>query len=115
LDPPAIPQFLGLGNWLISKVRVSRLDRARHATNFVAAAVEAPGLIEHAIVSEGLVNGRAATRGIVFTEDVVKIAGQQGRNAGHDLSPLSIECGSRYPDPEWLLFALAPIRQLRHQ
>jgi hypothetical protein len=29
LDPPAIAQFFGLGNWLISKVRVSRLDRAR--------------------------------------------------------------------------------------
>ena len=32
---------------------------------------------------------RAPTRGVVFTEDVVKIAGQQGRYAvGHGLSPL---------------------------
>jgi hypothetical protein len=29
LDPPAIAQFLGPGNWLISKVRVSSLDRTR--------------------------------------------------------------------------------------
>jgi hypothetical protein len=28
LDPPAIAQFLGLGNWPISKVRMSSLDRA---------------------------------------------------------------------------------------
>src|SRR5262245_34246660 len=27
-DPPAIPQLLWLDNWLISKVRVSRLDSA---------------------------------------------------------------------------------------
>ena len=45
---------------------------------------------------------RAPTRGVVFTEDVVKIAGQQGRYAiGHGLSPLGIECGLRYLDPEW--------------
>src|SRR6267142_2105477 len=62
LDPPAIPQFLRLGNWLISKVRVSSLDRAR-----------------------------APTRGVVFTEDVVKIAGEQGRYAvGHNGSVLTI-------------------------
>ncbi len=36
-------------------------------------------------------------------EDIVKIAGQQGRDAvGHGLSPLGIECGLRYLDPERL-------------
>jgi hypothetical protein len=49
LDPPAIPQFLSLGNWLISKVRVSSLDRARDAIDLVAATVDAPGLVENAI------------------------------------------------------------------
>ena len=39
LDPPAVAQFLGLGNWLISKVRVSCPDRARDAINLVAATV----------------------------------------------------------------------------
>jgi hypothetical protein len=29
LDPPAIAQLLGRGNWLISKVRMSGLDRDR--------------------------------------------------------------------------------------
>ena len=34
---------------------------------------------------EDLVDGRTPTRGVVFTEDLVKIAGQQGRYAvGHD-------------------------------
>src|SRR5438034_6560104 len=88
LDPPAIAQFLGLGNWLISKVRVSSLDGARDAIDLVAATVDAPGLVEHAIFGEDLVDGRAATGGIVFTENVVKVAGQQGRYAvGHGLSP----------------------------
>src|SRR5260370_10593864 len=37
LDPPAIAQFLGSGNWLILKVGVSGLDRSRHPINLVAA------------------------------------------------------------------------------
>src|SRR6516225_3066347 len=49
---------------------------------------DAPGLVEHAIFGEDLVDGRAPTRGVVLTEDVVKIAGQQIRYAvGHGLSP----------------------------
>jgi hypothetical protein len=97
LDPPGIAQFLGLRNWLISKVRVSSPDRARDAIDLVAATVDAlAGIVEHAIRREDLVDGRAPTRGVVFTEDVVKIAGQQGRYAvGHRLSPLDIECGLR--------------------
>ncbi len=96
LDPPTIAQFLGPGNGLISKVRVSGPDRARDAIDLVAATVDAPvGVVEHAIFGEDIVNGRPPSRGVVFTEDVVKIAGQQGRYAvGHGLSPL----GSRkYP------------------
>lgn len=73
MDPPAIAQFLGLGNWLISKVRVSSLDRARDEIDRVAATVNAPRLVEHAIFGEDLVDGRAPTPGVVFTEDVVKI------------------------------------------
>src|SRR5205823_10054797 len=90
-------QFLGRGNWLISKVRVSSPDHARDAIDLVAATVDAPsGVVEHAIFGEDLVDGRAPTGGVVFTEDVVKIAGQQGRYAvGHSLSPLGIECGLR--------------------
>jgi hypothetical protein len=38
LDAPAIAQFLGLGNRLVSKVRMSALDRARDAIDLVAAA-----------------------------------------------------------------------------
>src|SRR4029453_2488560 len=83
-DPPAIAQFLGRGNRLISKVGVRRLDRASDAIDLVAATVNTPGLVEHAIFGVDLVDGRAPTHGIVFTEDVIKITGQQGRYAvGH--------------------------------
>src|SRR5258708_28725033 len=37
LDPPAIANFLRLAYWLISKVRVSSLDRARDSIDLVAA------------------------------------------------------------------------------
>src|SRR6266852_1899573 len=76
-DPPAIAQFLGLGNWLILKVRVCNPDRARDAIDLVAAAVDTfVGIVEHTIFVPHLVDGRAPTRGVVFTEDVVKIASQ---------------------------------------
>jgi hypothetical protein len=76
LNPPAIAQFFGLGNWLISKVRVSSLDRARDAIDLVAAAVDALGFVEHAIFGENLVDGSTTTRGVIFTENVVKVADQ---------------------------------------
>ena len=51
--------------------------RGRDAIDFVSATVDAPaGLVEHAIFGEDLVNGRAPTRGVHFTEDVKEIAGQ---------------------------------------
>src|SRR6267154_3683370 len=82
LDPPTIAHFLRLGYWLISKVRVSSLDRARDSIDLVAASVDASlGIVEHAIFGEDLIYRRAPTRRVVLTEDVVKIAGQQGRYA----------------------------------
>jgi hypothetical protein len=56
------------------------------AIDLVAAAVDAPaGVVKHAIFGIDLVGGRTPTRGVVFSEDLVKIAGQQGRYAvGHD-------------------------------
>jgi hypothetical protein len=49
LDPPAIAYFLGLGYWLISKVGVSSLDRARDSIDLVAASVDASlGIVEYA-------------------------------------------------------------------
>src|SRR5436309_1288077 len=91
LDPPAIAHFLRLGYRLISKLRVRSLDRARDSIDLVAASVGASlGIVEHAIFGEDFVNRRAPTRRVVLTEDVVKIAGQQGRYAvGHGVvSPL---------------------------
>src|SRR5690242_14166304 len=85
IEPAAIAHFLRLGYWLISKVRVSSLDRARDSIDLVAASVDASiGIVEHAILGEDSVNRRAPTRRVVLTEEVVKIAGQQGRYAvGH--------------------------------
>src|SRR6266702_8302658 len=61
------------------------------------------GVVENAIFSVNLVDGGAPASGIVFTEDITKIADQQGRDAvGHGVSPLGIECGLRYLDPERL-------------
>ena len=65
---------------------MSRLNRARDAIDLVAATVHAfGGVLEHTIFGVHLFDSRAPTRGIVFTEDVLKIAGQQGRyGVGHD-------------------------------
>jgi hypothetical protein len=51
-----------------------RLDRARDAIDLIAATVDASGLVENAIFAEDLGDGRAPSRGIVFTKDIVKIA-----------------------------------------
>src|SRR2546422_10182742 len=61
LDPSAIAYFLRLGNWLISKVRVSGLDRARDAIDLIAAIIDAPGLVEHTIFGEDLFDCRAGS------------------------------------------------------
>src|ERR1700722_4052177 len=69
--------FLRSGSHLISKVGVSCLDRARDAIDLVAATNSAlAGIVEHAIFGPELVDGRAPTRGIVFTEHVAKISDQ---------------------------------------
>ena len=74
-DPPGIAQFLGLGNWLIAKVRMSSLDGARDAIDLVVSTMGvAFGVVEHAIFGPELVDGRASPRGVVFTEDVAKIS-----------------------------------------
>src|SRR5207247_10447140 len=50
------------------------------------------GVVANAIFSVNFVDGGAPASGIVFTEDITKIADQQGRYAlWHGLSPLGIE------------------------
>src|SRR4029077_1721507 len=92
-DQPAIARFRRLGSWLISEFRVSSFDRARDAVDFVTATIDSlAGVVENAIFSVNLVDGGAPASGIVFTEDITKIADQQGRYAvWHGLSPLGIE------------------------
>src|SRR6266853_1971991 len=77
--------LLRFGRGRIVEVRMGRPDRTRDPIDLVPAPVNAPRLVEHAIFGEDLVDGRAPTRGVVFTEDVVQIAGEQGRYAvGHN-------------------------------
>jgi hypothetical protein len=53
---------------------VSSLDLARDAIDLVAATVDAPGgVVEHAIFGVDLVDGRAPTRAVVFTENVWRL------------------------------------------
>src|SRR5882724_5955355 len=64
-DTAAVAQFFGLDDRLISKIRVSSLDRTRDAIDLVAASVGAfLGIIERAIFGKYLVYGRAPTRGV---------------------------------------------------
>jgi hypothetical protein len=54
---------------------VSSPDRARDAIDLVAATVDARfGIVEHTILIPDLVDDRAPACGVVFTEDVLKIA-----------------------------------------
>src|SRR5580704_11646344 len=77
LNHPCIAIFLRSGSHLISKVGVSCLDRARDTIDRVAATDGAlAGIVKHAIFGPELVDGRAPTRGIVFTEHVAKISDQ---------------------------------------
>src|SRR5712671_3377075 len=74
---PCIAIFLRSGSHLISKVRMSRLDRARDAIDLVAATNGTLArIVEHAIFGPELVDGRSPARGIVFTKDVAKISDQ---------------------------------------
>ena len=60
---------------------------ARDAMDLVATTVYAVAVVVHGVFVEDLVDGRAPTRGVVFTEHVVEIADQQARYAvGHDVS-----------------------------
>src|SRR5436190_19095236 len=97
-DPPAIAQLLGLGNRLVLKIRMHSPDLARDAIDFVSTAVRsAHRIIEHTIFGEELVDGRSPASGVTFTEDVLQIAGQQGRYAGHGHLLTGIECDGLVP------------------
>jgi hypothetical protein len=60
---------------------VSRLDHASDPMDLVAATVGATGLVEHAIFGEDLIDDCPSTDGVAFTEDIFKIADEQGRYA----------------------------------
>src|ERR1700680_42014 len=51
--------------------------------DLVAATVGPSGLMEHAIFGEDLIDCCPSADGVVFTEDVFKIADEQGRYAAH--------------------------------
>jgi hypothetical protein len=75
-DSSSVSQFLGRGNWLVSKVRVRSSELACDPVDRVTTTMDACGLIEYAVFRKDLVDGCSPTRRIVFAEDVGKIAGQ---------------------------------------
>src|ERR1700761_7502222 len=79
LEPPAIAQFLGLGDRLIGEGGVGRPENASDAIDLVAAAVDVlAGIVEDAVFGPDLVDGRASALRVAFAEDVQKVAQQQG-------------------------------------
>src|SRR5690242_6558030 len=82
-------QFLRLGRGRISEVRMSCPDHARNSINLVPAPVNAPRFIEHAVLSEDVIDCLSSACGVALAEYVVEIANQQGRDAvGHSWSPI---------------------------
>src|SRR5437667_269621 len=59
---------------------MGRPDRARDSIDLVPASVNAPGLVEHAILGEDVIDGRSSARGVALPEYLVEIAWQQGRD-----------------------------------
>ena len=56
---------------------MSSPDRARDTIDCIASTVNTGfGIVELAVFGPDFVDSRAPTRGIVFTENVVKVAGQ---------------------------------------
>ena len=76
LNASSISQFLGWANWLVSKVRVSGSEFACNAVDLVTTTMNSSGLVEYAVFRKNLIDGYPPTRGVVFAEDVRKIAGQ---------------------------------------
>src|ERR1700731_2076243 len=84
-------QLLRFGRGRVLEVRMGRPDRTRDSINLVPAPVNAPRLVEHAVLGEDLVDGRSSASGVAFAEYLVKIARQQGRDAvGHGRSPIAL-------------------------
>src|SRR5260370_30676336 len=77
----SISQFLGRGNWLVPKLRVSSSELACNPVDLVTTTMNASWLVEYAVFRENLVDGYSPTRGIVFTQDVRNISGRYGRYA----------------------------------
>ena len=84
-DPPAVACFLGLGNWLIPKVKVGSPELARDAVDLVAATkYTAFRVIEHCVFVKDRMDCSATTHGVIFAKYVAQITKQQGRYAvGH--------------------------------
>src|SRR5579871_1001011 len=78
-DQPAIARFRRLRTGLISEFRVSSLDRPCDSIDLVAPTIDSLArVVENAIFGVELVNCVAPASGIIFSEDITKIADQQG-------------------------------------
>src|SRR5882762_3224963 len=94
-------QLLRFGCGRVLEVRMGRPDHARNSINLVPAPVNAPRFVEHAVLSEDVIDGLSSACGVALAEYVVEIASQQGRDAvGHSRSPVAfVSLSDSLPPP----------------
>jgi transcriptional regulator with XRE-family HTH domain len=96
-DQPAIARFRGLVNWLISEFRVSSLDRARDAVDFVTATKDSPA---------GVVPSRPAfepNSGSVFPSLSIKANSNRGGRHCYAIKSNSLRFGSDCQDTKSMI------------
>src|SRR5689334_20790262 len=68
LDSSDVSQFLGRGNRLVSKIRVSSSELACNPIDLVVTTMNAVWLVEYTVFSENLLDGYSPTCGVVLTK-----------------------------------------------
>jgi hypothetical protein len=58
----------------VDGVRMGRPDRARDSINLVPAPVNSPRFVEHAVLSEDVIDGLSSAHGVALAEYLVEIA-----------------------------------------
>src|SRR5258708_960452 len=75
-DATGVMQFLRFGCGRVSEVRMGCPDHARNSINLVSAPVNAPRFVEHAVLSEDVIDGLSSACGVALAEyEIDRIAG----------------------------------------
>src|ERR1700722_7940378 len=87
-DATGVLQLLRCGRGRVLEVRMRRPDLARDPIDLVPAPVNAPRLVEGAVLGIDVIDGRPPADWVALAEYLAKVAEQQGRDAvGHGRSP----------------------------